>query len=472
MIESVALVPPLAISRFGGSDTPLSNFGHSAPDTRPRGTNKIRVEPLPTLHVRDDGSVEEVVPNRVDFKDEAGFRPVAPFVELFGKTAENSDLHVLTAVELTEAGFKLSQITWTIWLGNAKAYHYTLKDDDYYSCKISIKGNDHNAQDLFAFSSPDTKNPLVFEKKPIPVGRFQVIRPTIAHNQIRARYTPPKGLVYGPTDLAKRATTLELPKDQCILNPKAPWCQWDRRGSYEDESDPLWGDGRNNPSELYVGVPDPDHSREAGPSIGIIDDMVDGLIEVRIGKELRAVSRLAVSPPDFAPDRRPFVSLADGLKDRVDRLDELDTEFFDDEEAIEAIVRDLFERVFETMANSNMDAQNERSGLENARIAESLGLPSPGPVWPVSFGPTVDELPLSQTGRRRHRRINDFEILKARVRDGTVDLAHWVRPPLADSPYYDEKMPALMRGSDRRPMHVTRRQHRILMRWQEMVRES
>ena len=306
---------------------------------------------------------------------------------------------------------------------------------------------------MLAHSDPATKRPLVTKDKPIPVGRFRVIRPTGDFNHLRVRYTPPKGLVYGPTDLDSRPTDLTLPAGQRILNPRAPWCQWDP--TQLPESSPLFGDGRNNPGGLYVTANDDPNSRR---SVGIIDDMVDGLLTVTISDDLVAHARLAVSPPDFAPDRRPFVSLADGLKDRVDRLDEVESGLFEDPEALDAIVRDIFERVFETAANSNLDAQNQRSAGENARTANFRQEVSPGPAWPIVNGPSVDGLPLTLTGRRRHRQLSNFEILSARVRDGTTDLSRWIRPPIDDSEYYDSRMPPLMRGSDRRPMHLTRRQ--------------
>jgi hypothetical protein len=38
--------------------------------------------------------------------------------------------------------------------------------------------------------------------------------------------------------------------------------------------------------------------------------------------------------------------------------------------------------------------------------------------------------------------------------------------------YYDHKMPALMRGSDRYPMHITRRQYDLLVAWVRRLRRD
>jgi hypothetical protein len=44
-----------------------------------------------------------------------------------------------------------------------------------------------------------------------------------------------------------------------------------------------------------------------------------------------------------------------------------------------------------------------------------------------------------------------------------------VRPPGGPERFYDKAMPALMRGFDRRPLHLTRRQYTILQQWVEFI---
>lgn len=38
--------------------------------------------------------------------------------------------------------------------------------------------------------------------------------------------------------------------------------------------------------------------------------------------------------------------------------------------------------------------------------------------------------------------------------------------------YYDRRMPAVMRGSDRHPMHITRRQYELLVAWVRRLRQG
>jgi len=61
--------------------------------------------------------------------------------------------------------------------------------------------------------------------------------------------------------------------------------------------------------------------------------------------------------------------------------------------------------------------------------------------------------------------LNALEYLKDRLRDDPAFVEKWLRPPLDQLPLYDRRMPALMRGSDSRPMHLTRRQYEIVLRW-------
>ena len=73
---------------------------------------------------------------------------------------------------------------------------------------------------------------------------------------------------------------------------------------------------------------------------------------------LTAHSSVFVAPPDFAPDRRPFLSLADELNDRsAARAGPPNGEQLDD------WVEDLFERIYETVSMMNVDFWRARRGL-------------------------------------------------------------------------------------------------------------
>ncbi len=47
-----------------------------------------------------------------------------------------------------------------------------------------------------------------------------------------------------------------------------------------------------------------------------------------------------------------------------------------------------------------------------------------------------------------------------------------VREPMTGERYYDRRMPAVMRGSDRHPLHLTRRQYDLLNAWAAALRSD
>ena len=68
------------------------------------------------------------------------------------------------------------------------------------------------------------------------------------------------------------------------------------------------------PSDSYDGANVGDNR-----SWGVVDDSCDGVIEGQLvvdGRRFVATARVISSCPDFAPDRRPFYSIADDLEDR------------------------------------------------------------------------------------------------------------------------------------------------------------
>lgn len=217
----------------------------------------------------------------------------------------------------------------------------------------------------------------------------------------------------------------------------------------------------------------------ANHSLGLMDDFTDGLITCTIPAspqrgELTANARVVVTPPDFAPDRRHLVSLADTLKDRTERdiatlyaslsLDEMTED-----------VQDLFQRIWETMELINVDAMNTKAGFDT----------------PYHAQPSTNPLPLTVHARRAHRRLTARDALvdlfrerAGRVGVGTIpnypaprsfeDLIN--APPNADGSEAAgnsyRKMPAVMRGPDGRPMHLTRRQYELLRLWVERLNQQ
>jgi hypothetical protein len=185
-----------------------------------------------------------------------------------------------------------------------------------------------------------------------------------------------------------------------------------------------------------------------------------------------------VGPPHFSPDRRPPVSIADDLIDKEDRAGPRDKAWAVGEEnalAARMEVQDLLDRAFETVGASNLDAWAEQRREENASAAIYRGDPQQpfdpaAPIWGDLSNQTVMDLPLFARGTWRHRRNSAEEFFEQLVRENSGLIVQWIRDqddPL--SVYYDQRMPALMRGSDRRPLHLTRRQMEEFRRWFEAI---
>ena len=182
---------------------------------------------------------------------------------------------------------------------------------------------------------------------------------------LRVRFTPAQGNVYGPPNAvagpasplqpgqALAASTLGgrlheiVPQENRILSPSTPWSRYimDKRGD-----DP-------QPSDSYDGA-----NVGQNRSWGVVDDTCDGIIEAQLViKEERfvAMARVLSTCPDYAPDRRPFYSVADDLADRD--LPSVDIGSDDTQHE----VTDLFQRAFETASIFNLDAMRERAIIEN-----------------------------------------------------------------------------------------------------------
>jgi hypothetical protein len=360
---------------------------------------------------------------------------------------------VLSAFGLTPADLR-----WEVTVANLKPFQYTQSDSDRVVAVVTVNGDD-NGRHALQGRSPTTPGgtPLVPPGQSVPLGSVQLTRDGAEVPGLRLRFTPAVGHVYGPTDLAQRSDEFVLPAERLILDPAASWCGFGLTGD----------DPRTNPNGLFAGA-------AQNSSAGLVDDVCDGFIRVSLTGVGAAVARIVVGPPDFAPDRRPVVSAADGLADRVAREAVHDAAYAADRDLTSREVRDLFERALETMENINVDAQNDRvTGFENLRIAAQLGrLPedADGRAFPTRPPLPGRPLPLSDGGRALHRRFVALEVIEDILREQPQLLETYVREPRTEEPYYDRRMPALMRGSDRAPMHLTRRQYDLLRVWMAALR--
>ena len=378
--------PPLAIARVGGSGTPLDAFDW-VPDVNPHGAARTVIRPAVTLDVMPDATLRPYIPSSIRFKDDGLLRPVAPFYELWarvsraGPDGEVQTEEALTLGLLQELGAGLHSLRYTVTVANRKAQRRTWDEACAFVARVAVGGNDFRRLPLLA-SSPHLpgRQPLVLPERPVPLGHFQVIQPILRRSfgvdlsVARVRFTPARGEVYGPptaqlgaasvappgfptTRLDRNRLHLIVSEQNRILNPDTPWSTyyWDAPGQHDPQ-----------PSDSYDGA----HEGQL-VSWGVVDDTCDGVIEAQLvvaGVRYVATARVLSGCPDFAPDRRHFVSLADDLADRdlPDPVVDAGTLALAEDE-----VADLFTRVYETLGQLNLDGARQFAILDNESVADA-----------------------------------------------------------------------------------------------------
>src|SRR5262249_22133778 len=138
-------------------------------------------------------------------------------------------------------------------------------------------------------------------------------------------------------------------------------------------------------------------------------------------------------------------------------------------------VYDLIDRAFETLGLSNLDVWNGFFQQENAVRATAPGSQvsendARAKLWDVDALPSIHALPLTQLGKQRHRRYAVRWVLDALVRGNPGLIDRLVRAPDDRERLYDRRMPALMRGADRQPLSLTKRQFDLLKGWAARLR--
>jgi hypothetical protein len=516
-VDSVFFLPPLAIGRVGGSHNPLDSFVW-AKDPTIHGAHRTVIRPAISFEILSDGSLRPYQPAAIQFRDRRFLRPVAPFFELWVKL-QNGKCKPLTSRFLRSCNASTDNVEYTVTVANRKAQRRTGSATCAYIAQLVVGASDFERKRLMAFS-PHTsgQEPLVFRDHPIPLGHFQVIKPIeriamdIDLSTLRVRFTPARGEVYGPpTAVAGPASPLPpglalpevtlggrlhdiVPPENRILNPNTPWSRYimDKR-----DSDP-------QPSDSYDGA-----NVGNNRSWGVVDDTCDGVIEAQViinERRFTATARIFSSCPDYAPDRRPFYSIADDLADRdLDPIEVNDDTISDSEHEI----GDLFERAFETASLFNLDAMRERAITENIesdpqprnrrlpkidkQSMTRADIPYADLTADLFPYPASQEslpgfrLPYAAAAQFKHATLCDLETLLAFLRSNADHVKALIRPPFArfgklprrpasqPNPnfrdprvyrdgFHDMRMPPYMRDSDLMPLSITYRQYDALLR--------
>jgi hypothetical protein len=493
--------PPMAIGRLGGAETPLENFTWTE-DPTIEGAAPTVIEPDITLEVAEDGTIRPYLPGAIRFREGRHFRPVAPFFELWMHYQDtDGKLHdePLTLRILKDKCASTANLAYTVTAANRKAARRCKDDACSFVARIEVAGDDYQQTSLAATSPnrPSTE-PLVGATAPIPLGRFRVIRPVLGNEMgvnlsvCRVRFTPARGEVYGPPGATEapapdteRMRLIVKPVNR-ILNPRASWTRYDADYSKFDNPEP---------SDTYDGA-----DIDANGAWGVVDDTCDATIEASLvigHQRWRSQARVFVGPPDFAPDRRPFVSLADDLADRELSAPPTLGPTDDELSAAEEIVADLLQRVFETASLTNLDATRRRA------INENRGLTNPAPNLPkldaasmtkrdrpyaelsvdLDLTPTPrNPIPYADLVRDAHAKLADLDLLVEYLQLRGDHVRELLRPAygslkeLDENPgdvpkptlrdprverdrAHDMRMPPYMRDSDATSLSLTRRQY-------------
>jgi hypothetical protein len=345
-------------------------------DDKVFGAGQTVIQPEATIEISANGSQSVYVPGQIRFRDAGMIRPVCPFLEVWcyaeSDSSEKQRLFPLTLDFLREQEAALANLTYEVIATNRKAARRTGDEDCSFSAYLAASAADYARRPLPAFSPNAGGKPLVFEHSPIPLGTFQPARPVLKQKDgshirhgidlrvIRARYTPPRGQVYGPPSATVAADPWTgrryelVPHENRITNPEAAWNFHDKKKS-----------------DAYDAAPQPTYDGESdtarrGRSFGVVDDTCEVLIRARLafgGRCFESTARIFTGPPDYAPDRRPFYSLADEFSDR-DRASYPANGSPAEEQNY---VFDLFRRVYETAMLINVDRYRLRMTVPGSK---------------------------------------------------------------------------------------------------------
>ena len=515
IIQRIFIDPPIAIARLGASTTPLAAF-RWVESPNPRSPGETTIEPDWSLVIRSDGiTVEPTMPTSLAFRDGGLIRPVSPFFELWalvGEAGSNPSTWnevPLTPDLLTSHGVALNRLVFRIDAKNFKVFRRTANAGLKFGTfpPLEVRGDNHTATAIFAVSPPGVpaSRRMIPANQSIPLGSFQVIksrpqpppdptnewtqlkdgRPMVNVEVVRFRFTPARGHFYGPPNAAQPHNLPEgksfapVEATRAFLNANAGW-----EGANAGSTAP------DAPQDTYDGA-DVGNDR----SLGVVDDTCEARIEASLtlpsNEVLTAATTVFVGPPDFAPDRRPFLSIADELNDRTGE-NAARTESMSNADR-DAWVQDLFERIYETLSLLNLDRWRTAKAitLTGSRLAPAP-IPSDKTREPSkamsgrdalrnrSFPfPAVDQdikLPLTDYAHMRHRALSDLEYLRGFVSQNPGRLTKLIRRSFeAERGELSDgnngigtttmRMPPFMRNSNAGPLTLAPWQYDLLMDW-------
>lgn len=459
-VLELRILPPIAIGRLGESDEPMSAYDLALSEKSPLDFRKII--PQETFSVDPvTGELKAHTPRKIVFKDAESLddktgkaHPVAPFLELFAITDEAPDeLVPVTEDLLSASGHSLDDICWDVEVGNIKIFRRTGDENDkMYASITDIKS--HELKRLEGHCNN------FLSDKTLPLGTIQYIKPSTDFPELRLRFTPAAGKVYGSSLTRFNGTKEEIDpilngrKDDPILYDisKGQWHGY-KEGSTPN---PLF----TNPAQIFAGYSFTDKENVTWQvSWGYLDDECDGMVTAKLksktGETLTAKAHISAGPPSYAPDTLPIRVVSDELEQILLSTD-IEGEVTLDE------AEDIIRRAFETIRLMNTTIMNGNSYEGKLNVASTMLRQNTndfGRLYEPIMAPSiVDNIAL----RILHERV--FNGLSTGASPWFADLLR--RPDeIGDlSAKALRKMPALMRGADGRSLTFTHRQINMIIK--------
>jgi hypothetical protein len=476
-IRALRILPPLAIARLGSAPEPVVNYTIGDDPDRPLEFRQLK--PQETLVVDDaTGEISKsCVPTEITFKDvdDSGkprIRPVAPFLEVFALT-DDGKLVPLSLDLLRQAGVGADAVSWNVRVANRKAARRTNNERDAVTAATGWFSN-HESHRLEGHCQH-----FVSAAAFIEFGQVRYIKPNRNFPQIRLRFMPAKGLIFGPNNLPPpspeqdsymtKDTPYDVPPERGIYDTtKGAWCGFEVPPGIDNADADYRGKFVNEtmPPSLFASVPPapPWLHGNIAISRGYLDDACDGIVEVRLkltaDAELTATARITSGPPMMVPDSLFLRNLADDLDQVIHGPAVPDNE---PEEVTRARAMDIVRRAFETVRFLNIAVMNgnpvagrdplnfDTMPAEEAFDTERLMRP----IVPERTADTMAILGLHQQ-------------VYAALRGGAAPwFADVLRRPdeVADFTNHGRrKMPAMMCGADGNYLALTWRQIRTIIK--------
>ncbi|HWX02764.1 hypothetical protein [Collimonas sp.] len=443
-ILELRILPPIAIGRLGAAATPLEAFDLEVNPDQPFDYRRIVPQPSFEVDPASGEILRSYVPETIRFKDDnKKIRPVAPFLEVYARTSElPEELQPLTLALLQAENLDLTALHWDIDLGNIKIYRRTNnKKDKIHASLHTLKDHQRHAMEGHCLNFHSGKK--------LPLGYIQFIKPSAQFPEIRLRYTPAAGIVYGTR--MKRRESYQDPKlrDDPVIDCEDLVLYDEKNGDWLNYTEST-GPTLTNPAGIYAGYADKDGNQV---SWGYLDDECDGVARIGLtrkdGSQLWAHGYIGAGPPAFAPDTLPIRVVSDEME-QILYGPEVAEESVSLDAATEIVLRAL-----ETVRLMNSAVMNGNPFNGQLNVASTMVRQNSADFEryyePIAAPSIVDNLAL----RALHERV--FSTLTA---GGAPWFAKVLRQPEEIGDLSSEglrKMPALMRGADGRSLTLTRR---------------